>query len=154
MGRKRIYDSNIARQRAWENKQKEKQLLKRIEEAQKANSTHSKPENLEKLIESGFNGQAHTVAEAKQAYTELKAFYLKKGVNLLFEEINDYSYDDDFLPCGIQIGYAIQFLDVCDPHIKCPICDYSRSIFEEQCPECNLRVHDYPKWKAYRKEID
>jgi hypothetical protein len=147
-----MYANNADKQRAYRQKLREKQLQQQIETAQKTKSTQSTPVNLEKLIESGFNGQAHTVAEAKQAYTELKAFYLKKGTNILLEEINDYSYDNDRLPCGIEIGYAIQFLDVCDPHIRCSICDFSRSILEDNCPECQLKLSDYKAWKAHHKK--
>lgn len=151
MGRKRIYATNSERQRHFQQLKKEKELQQQIEVAQKLNinQVNQKTESFESLVAKFFIGK--TLQQVKEAYTDYKKMYKVIGKDVLFEEIHHYLDDETPLCYSITIGEIDQFLSVFENHIECQ-CGYFYSHFESSCPECNLRIHDYSKWKQYRKE--
>lgn len=153
MGRTRLYPDNASRQRAFQQKQKDKQLQQQIEAAQKTNSNQANQKviNLEELIKYSFYG--HTLAEVKEAYEHYKSMYKSIGVDVLFSEIHRYLDDETPLVHSIKLGEIELFLSMFDPHIECPICGYFRSILEKACPDCRFKIENYKEWKEWRRQF-
>lgn len=151
MGRTRLYASNSERQRHFQQVKKEKELQEQIEIAQKTNTQATqKVENFEESVSHWFSGK--TIQEVKTAYESYKGLYKSLGIDVLFMEIQHYLLPETSLYHSINVGQMDQFLESFDPKIKCVVCGYSRSVLESNgCPECNLRLHDYKDWLAYRK---
>ncbi len=83
MGRKKVYPDNASRQRAWQKKQKEKELQQQIETAQKTNSdqANQKKKSFEQLVAKWFNGK--TVQQAKEAFQLYKRTYQSIGQDMI-----------------------------------------------------------------------
>ncbi len=155
MGRKRIFATNAERQRHFQQVKKEQSLQTKIEAALKTNVSQvtQKVENFESIVNRYFYGK--TLQQVKEAYNHRKELYQSIGVNVDFQEIHHYLEDDTPLCNGINLGEIEQFLSCVENHIECSICGYFFSHFESKgCPECSLKIHDYPRWKNFRKEFD
>ena len=151
LGRKRLYASNSERQRAFQEKLRRERLDEDLARA-KANILQVQPkQSNEDIVKRWLHGKS--IPEAKAAYQSFLRIYRSIKQDYLFGIITKYLDERTPLANGISLGEMETFLESLDPKVECPVCHYFRSILEEKCPECELKVTNPQAWRAYRKTL-
>ncbi len=140
MGRKRLYANDAERQRAFQQRKKEKQLIELSNSRANSTETLSNIDCLKRIY------PQYTFEQMKEAYEEYSKFYLKRGYDVALEADVDYEEKHKkprFERENIVLVHGIPFLEMennmdntvvneCGEHGY----RFRYSIFLDYCPKC------------------